>query len=231
VTSIRKDISSLWEEVGIDTDEQKSHEFSTYFDSIEELQDSTVEVHEAYFTALKGRVEELRPILVKISRRETIVLERVELENLMLNPERLSARGQNAREDRKREEAMGMRVRGLEKVTKELLVQIQGWEEERGPFMFAGERYSERVASQEENYAEMKENIRNARKKKDGKGTDTARLPIPPKRTVPSQALKTTKVLPPPAVVVEVDENRDDTVRNRSMGSIETDFTSVTILK
>lgn len=46
VTSIRKDISSLWEEVGIDTDEQKNHEFPTYFDSIEELQDSTVEVYE-----------------------------------------------------------------------------------------------------------------------------------------------------------------------------------------
>ena len=32
-----------------------------------------VEVHEAYFSALKTRVEELRPILFKISRREIIV--------------------------------------------------------------------------------------------------------------------------------------------------------------
>jgi hypothetical protein len=45
--------------------------------------------------------------------------------------------------------------------------------------MFAGERYSERVASQEENYTEMKENIRNARKKKDGKGSNVPPPPAP----------------------------------------------------
>lgn len=34
---------------------------------------SKVEIHEAYFSALKTRVEELRPILLKISRREVVV--------------------------------------------------------------------------------------------------------------------------------------------------------------
>jgi hypothetical protein len=34
---------------------------------------SKVEIHEAYFSALKTRVEELRPILLKISRREIVV--------------------------------------------------------------------------------------------------------------------------------------------------------------
>jgi hypothetical protein len=101
--------------------------------------------------------------------------------------------------------------------------------------MFAGERYSERVASQEENYTEMKENIRNARKKKDGKGSNVPPPPAPKRNVAPhstSQGLKTTKVVcPPPAVVVEEQENRNDAVRNRSMGSIETDFTSVTLLK
>ena len=32
-----------------------------------------VEIHETYFAALKIRVEELRPILMKISRRELVV--------------------------------------------------------------------------------------------------------------------------------------------------------------
>jgi hypothetical protein len=45
-------------------------------------------------------VEELRPLLQKISRREAVVQERVELEHLMQNPERLTARGPNAREER-----------------------------------------------------------------------------------------------------------------------------------
>jgi hypothetical protein len=59
-----------------------------------------VEQHEEYCVALKARVEELRPILQKISRREVVVQERVELEHIMLNPERLKARGPNAREER-----------------------------------------------------------------------------------------------------------------------------------
>lgn len=37
-----QDIASLWEEVGIDTDEQKSHEFPTFFYPLEELEDTTV---------------------------------------------------------------------------------------------------------------------------------------------------------------------------------------------
>jgi HEPN domain-containing protein len=59
-----------------------------------------VEVHETYFNQLRVRVEELKPILLKISRRETVVQERIELEHLQMNPERLTARGPNAREER-----------------------------------------------------------------------------------------------------------------------------------
>ena len=49
---------------------------------------------------MKLRVEQLRPLLLKIAKREAVVEERVELENLMMNPERLTARGPKAREDR-----------------------------------------------------------------------------------------------------------------------------------
>jgi HEPN domain-containing protein len=57
-------------------------------------------VHETYLQDLRGRIEELRPLLSKISRRETVVQERIELYHIQLNPERLTARGPNAREDR-----------------------------------------------------------------------------------------------------------------------------------
>lgn len=59
-----------------------------------------MEEHEEYCNILKARVEELRPILSKISKREIIINERIELEHLQLNPERLIARGPNAREER-----------------------------------------------------------------------------------------------------------------------------------
>lgn len=73
-----------------------------------------------YFNKLKDRVELLRPLLAKIQKRETIAQERIELEHIQLNPERLTARGPKAREDRKREEAMTVRVKNLDKLTKEV---------------------------------------------------------------------------------------------------------------
>ena len=111
------------------------------------------------------KVEQLRPLLAKIAKRENIVEERVELEHLMQNPERLTARGPKAREDRKREEDMQRRVKNLEKITKEvsqrcvvasfficdsscvcpqLLGHISTWEESNdgSPFLYA---VSERV--------------------------------------------------------------------------------------
>jgi hypothetical protein len=100
VGSIRADIDALWSECAIDTEEARVREFPAYYTPIEQLQDSAVEEHEAYCTGLRRRVEELRPILQRIGRRETVVQERLELEKIMLNPERLTARGPNAREER-----------------------------------------------------------------------------------------------------------------------------------
>lgn len=69
---------------------------------------------------MKSKVEQLRPLLLRIAKREAVVEERVELEHLMTNPERLTARGPKAREDRKREEEMQRRVKNLDKMTKEV---------------------------------------------------------------------------------------------------------------
>lgn len=64
---------------------------------------------------------------------------------------------------------MSNRVKNLEKITKELLLQISQWEETNGPFMFGGERYCDRVLSQDDTYIDTRDSLRNARKKKDGK--------------------------------------------------------------
>ncbi len=179
VTSIRADILSLWEESGIEGEDAQREEFAEYFVSIDNLQDSTVDTHEAYYSQLLARVEELRPLLSEIVRRETIAQERIELEHLQMNPERLSARGKNAREERKREEGMHTRVKHLEKITKKLLTLIANWEETNGPFFYAGERYADRVTQQDANYIEIRDQLRNSRKRKDGK----TEAPKPVKRT------------------------------------------------
>ena len=65
---------------------------------------------------------------------------------------------------------MNARVRNLEKITKKVLHLITKWEENNGPFFFAGERYPDRVELQEVEYQETKQNLRNSRKKKEDVG-------------------------------------------------------------
>ena len=170
IASIREEIASYWDELGVTTDEQRQSDFEMYFADVKTLADSAVEEHELFCVSLKEKVEILRPILSKIARRESIIKERIELEHLMQHPERLNARGPKAREERKREEEMSRRVKGLEKYTKDLLNQIEHWEEQNEvPFLFSGERYVDYVNAQEEEYADTKNNLRNSRRKKDGK--------------------------------------------------------------
>lgn len=171
VSSIRADIAALWDEAGIESDDQRREEFSEYFTGVDDLQDSTVDVHELYYSSIRARVEELRPLLSEVSRRELIVQERIELEHIQMNPERLSARGPHAREERKREEVMHSRVKNLDKITKKVVALIASWEEHNGPFFFAGDRYADRVEEQEQNFNDIRTSLRNSRKagKKDDK--------------------------------------------------------------
>lgn len=177
---LRGDIETLWVEIGMlssplaaqecpnaQETELCRQEFCDFFVPGEEATEELLDAHEAYFSNLRQRVEELRPLLLKIHRREVIVQERIELEQLQMNPERLTARGPNAREERKREEAMTNRVKNLDKLTKEIVAAIVAYEKEAStekPFSYGGERYSDRIARQEEAYTELREALRNARK-------------------------------------------------------------------
>jgi len=178
VQSIRQDIQALWDEAGIESDAQRQEEFAEFYTPIDRLQDSAVDVHEAYYSVIRARVEELRPLLSEITRRETVVQERIELEHIQMNPERLSARGPHAREERKKEEGMNSRVKNLEKITKKVLTLIANWEEHNGPFFYAGERYADRVEEQESNYQEIRASLRNSRKRKDEKSDKGGRVPV-----------------------------------------------------
>lgn len=171
IAALRQDIMAMWLEAGISSENEQRGEFQLYFESIDKLQDSSIEEHEDYCIKLKARLEELRPTLVKIIRREAIILERLDLERLMLNPSRLQARGPKAREDRKAEEEMQRRVGKLPSINKELLAHLATWESQYGAFMYSGERYVDRMARQDEEFVEQREEIRReARQRKDSKG-------------------------------------------------------------
>lgn len=185
---LRGDIENLWVECGMLSAPFASseataataaeealcqQEFPGFFVSIEDSNDvdeSILDEHEQYFSTLRTRVEELRPLLLKIHRREVIVQERLELEHLQMNPERLTARGPNAREERKREEGMTNRVKNLDKLTKEIANAIAAYEAsgangENKVFLYGGTRYSERVQQQDEHWLEVRDNLRSSRKR------------------------------------------------------------------
>jgi hypothetical protein len=253
VTEIRAEIVPIWDELGVDTEEQRECEFPSFFVPVDDLEDTAVDKHEGYLNELKARVEELRPLLQKIAKREAIVLERIELEHIQLNPERLTARGPQARQDRKREEGMTTRVKNLEKTTKEILGMISTWEEKHGEFRYAGCSYIDRVAQQDQSYFEIRDNLRNARRKKDGKpeikattirkstlaganksSNSNSDLPAPPvtKKTLnPRQAIAGTVPPAPPQTNNENSENnanQNNQVERISTGSDGTIYTSKT---
>ena len=231
VTNIRAEIFPIWEELGVGTDEQRECEFPLYFVAVNELDDKSVDSHEQYLAALKARVEELRPLLAKISKREAIVLERIELEHIQLNPERLTARGPKAREDRKREEGMTTRVKNIDRNTKEILTMIAQWEEKHGEFRYAGQSYIERVTQQDESYFEIRDSLRNARRKKDGK--PEMKAPIRKSTlTAASKSLNNSQELNSSICSSSMvnDENQTAADRN-SRFSDSTEYTSATEVK
>lgn len=186
IASIRQDICGLWMECdGIPTPEEGSgvevdvshhaEEFPAYFTPVEDLDDQAMELHETELSRLKAYVEqEYRPLLTKVARREAIVQDRAALAVLQQNPERLTARGPSAREDRKREEVMTVRVRGLDKLTKDLTATITQWEATHGKqFVYNGNRYLDTMVEQEEAHVSARDSQRNARKRKDSSGPTT----------------------------------------------------------
>ena len=117
-------------------------------------------------------MEELRPILLKIQSREALVEDRIELERLQLNPDRLKNRSANAFAERKREESMVKGVRSLERVTAELVGMIEAFEGKYGEFEYSGIRYLDRIARQEETYQQIKESLRNTRTRRQNNKTE-----------------------------------------------------------
>jgi hypothetical protein len=104
----------------------------------------------------------LKPILLKIRVREEIIQDRLELEKLQHNPDRLKSR--EAFNARKREDAMIRGIKTLEKITAEILTELAEWEASYEPYLYSGLRYPDRIAQQEQAYQELKSSLRSRRK-------------------------------------------------------------------
>ncbi|KAL3815336.1 hypothetical protein ACHAXA_002120 [Cyclostephanos tholiformis] len=164
-------IEELW--CKTESSESERASFDSYF-RIQDEEQLTSEVlvkHEEYVSSLKAKLRKMQPILDLIAKREAIVEERIELELLQKDPDRLKGRG--ATKQLMKEEKMSRRVtKELPKITSILEETLRQWYVENKPemkdgqamadsdlghFMYQGSPYLQTIRWQEEEWRTRKE--------------------------------------------------------------------------
>mmetsp|Transcript_32927 Transcript_32927/g.49712 ORF Transcript_32927/g.49712 Transcript_32927/m.49712 type:complete len:606 (+) Transcript_32927:23-1840(+) len=167
ISDARAAISLLWDETN--TPQQQREMFSPYFKNDEsQWNNELLDLHEEYIMTLETRLEQMKPILRILERREEILVERMEYERLQHNSERLQQRGAGLAKQLMREEKMAKRIkRELPKLTNSLQEKLQEWKKDHGEdFQFGGKVYLDVMTSQDKEWKEYKENEAKAKLQK-----------------------------------------------------------------
>jgi len=176
----RQTIEELWERTNASEGEKASFDRYFYVNDEDKLTDVLLAKHEEYAGALNAKLEKMQPILDLIGRRESIIEERVELEMLQKDPDRL--KGRNASKQLMKEEKMMRRVqKELPKITQHLEKKLKEWyvmnkpsqtddddvrDEDLGHFMYKGHPYLRTMKTQEHEWMTRKERGEQERQRK-----------------------------------------------------------------
>ncbi|KAL7426934.1 hypothetical protein ACHAXH_003641 [Discostella pseudostelligera] len=172
----RSIIEELWEKTNSSASERASFDAYYHIHDDEELTSEILVKHEDYAASLKGKLNKMQPILNLIAKREAILEERIELELLQKDPDRLKGRG--ATKQLMKEEKMSRRVtKELPKITSVLEETLRMWYAENKPcdfvsdpdighFMYNGTPYLRRMHWQEEEWRTRKERNDEERQRK-----------------------------------------------------------------
>jgi protein regulator of cytokinesis 1 len=158
VEEARDQILSLWEETNASQSQRAA--FTQLNVTDEELfTDELLQEHDEEIAVLVVRLDQMRPILGMIEKREAVVAERAQYEELQKDPERLKQRGGALTKQLMMEEKMSKRIKkDLPKYEEALSKKLKEWKKECGEdFMWKGESYESRMASQEEEWQKYKE--------------------------------------------------------------------------
>mmetsp|Transcript_12452 Transcript_12452/g.18261 ORF Transcript_12452/g.18261 Transcript_12452/m.18261 type:complete len:605 (+) Transcript_12452:55-1869(+) len=158
ISDAREAILLLWDETN--TPQQQRETFLSYFENDESLwTNELLDLHEEYIMTLETRLEQMKPILRILERREEILGERMEYERLQHNSERLQQRGAGLAKQLMREEKMAKRIkRELPKLTNALRDKLQEWKKEHGEdFQFGGKVYLDVMESQDKEWKQYKD--------------------------------------------------------------------------
>jgi protein regulator of cytokinesis 1 len=159
IAEARETIEELWEETNA-TEMHRNSFQSYYVQNEDDFDDTLLDEHEEYIKLLQDRLEKMKPINRIIERREDILRERMEYEELQKDSERLKQRGAAMAKQLMEEEKMARRIkRDLPKLTKLLNEKLQELKEMNGEdFQYQGEVYVETMAKQDEEWIEYKKN-------------------------------------------------------------------------
>jgi Ase1/PRC1/MAP65 family protein len=159
VGEARDTIRQLWDETNATLEQRRSFEAMNVRDD-NLFDDELLDQHDEYIRVLMDRLESMKPIIRIIDRREDILRERMEYEELQKDSDRLKQRGSAMAKQLMEEERMARRIkRDLPKLTKHLQEKLGEWKQSHGEdFVFNGEVYELVMARQEQEWQEYKQN-------------------------------------------------------------------------
>lgn len=159
IVEARKKIEDLWDQTNA-TDEQKAgfHGMHVHDESL--LNDELLSQHEGYIQSLEKKLEQMRPLLEVIEKREAIIQERMQYEEFLKDPTRLQQRGSALTRQLMKEEKMSRRIKkDLPKYTDHLNKKLRDWASAHGEaFLYKGQDYLSLMKEQEDEWQEYKEN-------------------------------------------------------------------------
>jgi Ase1/PRC1/MAP65 family protein len=148
----RRTILALWDQIDATQDDRSS--FPAF--SIKEVNfnDELLDLHDEYIEKLTARLEQMKPILRLIERREVILRERIEYEELQKDSDRLKNRGAELTRQLLEEEKMARRIKkDLPRLTELLTEILVEWKcKHGGDFQYRGETYLVAIERQEEEW-------------------------------------------------------------------------------
>ena len=159
IVETRNRIESLWDETNATPEQRATFQAINIVDETL-FNDELLEQHENYIKVLEQRLEQMRPIIDVIVKREAIVQERMLYEEFLKDPTRLQQRGAALTRQLMKEEKMSRRIKkDLPKYTDHLTKKLKEWAHAHDePFMYKGEDYLSMIKRQEDLWQVYKEN-------------------------------------------------------------------------
>lgn len=157
IDEARETIQDLWIETNA-TDSMKADFQAMNISDEEAYNDRLLDEHEEYISNLQVRLEKMRPLIRIIERREEILRQRMEYEELQKDSDRLKQRGAAMAKQLMEEEKMAKRIKKeLPKLTKMLQEKLEEWKNDNGEsFQYNGEDYSDEMERQEQEWVDYK---------------------------------------------------------------------------